>query len=93
MIVSVKNCLSNIVLESVKTPVSEIHPYRTQFTDKSKIIIDNIFQEHTARRCLQGSVQKIITVGPTYLVPTILTPLMALMIPQNFKLFVIYLRH
>jgi hypothetical protein len=28
------------------------------------MIIDNMFQEHTARRCLQGSAQKIKTVAP-----------------------------
>ena len=33
------------------------------------MIIDNMFQEHTARRCLQGSAQKIKTVAPTYLAP------------------------
>ena len=55
------------VLDSVKTPVFEIHPYRTQFTYNSKMIIDNMFQEHTARRYLQGSVDKIVRL--TYLVP------------------------
>jgi hypothetical protein len=33
------------------------------------MIIDNMFQEHTARRYLQGSAQKIKTVAPTYLAP------------------------
>ena len=33
------------------------------------MIIDNMFQEHTARRCLQGSAQKIKRVAPTYLAP------------------------
>jgi hypothetical protein len=33
------------------------------------MIIDNMFQEHTARRYLQGSAKKIKTVAPTYLVP------------------------
>lgn len=28
-----------------------------------------MFQDHTARRCLQGSAQKIKTVAPTYLAP------------------------
>lgn len=59
--------VNKTVLDSVKTPVFEIHPYRTQFTYNSKIIIDNIFQEHTAPRYLQGSVDKIVR--PTYLVP------------------------
>ena len=58
-----------IIVDSVKTPVLEIHLYRTQFTYNSKMIIDNMFQEHTARRYLQGSAQKIKTVAPTYLAP------------------------
>ena len=33
------------------------------------MIIDNMFQDHTARRYLQGSVQKIKTVKPTHLAP------------------------
>lgn len=33
------------------------------------MIIDNIFQEHTARRYLQGSAQKIKTVAHIYLAP------------------------
>jgi hypothetical protein len=33
------------------------------------MIIDNMFHEHTARRYLQGSAQKIKTVASTYLVP------------------------
>ena len=41
-----------------------IYPYRTKFTYKSEVIINNMFQEHTTRRCLQGSAQKIKTVGP-----------------------------
>lgn len=53
-----------IIVDSVKTPVLEIHPYRTEFTYNSKIIIDNMFQEHTARRYLQRSAQKIKTVAP-----------------------------
>ena len=55
-----------IVVDSVKTPVLDIHPYRTEFTYNSKMIIDNMFQEHTARRYLKGYAQKIV---PTYLVP------------------------
>jgi hypothetical protein len=58
-----------IVLNSVKIPISEIHPYRGQFTENSKMIISNMFQEHTARRYLQGSAQKIKTVAPAYLAP------------------------
>ncbi len=58
-----------IIVDSVKTPVLDIHPYRTEFTYNSKMIIDNMFQDHTARRYLQGSAQKIKTVTPTYLTP------------------------
>jgi hypothetical protein len=53
-----------VVVNSVKTPVLDIHPYRTEFTYNSKMIINNMFQEHTARRYLQGSAQKIKTVAP-----------------------------
>ena len=56
-----------IVVDSIKTPM--VHPYRAQFTGNCKIIINNMFQEHTARRYLQGSAQKIKTVAPTYLAP------------------------
>ena len=58
-----------IVVDSVKTPVLNIHPYQAEFTYKSRMIIDNMFQEHTARRYLQGSAQKIKTVAPAYLAP------------------------
>ena len=60
-----------IIVDSVKTPVSTIHPYRAEFTYNSKMIIDNMFQDHTARRYLQGSTQKIKTVAPTYLAPIV----------------------
>lgn len=46
-----------IVVDSVQTPVLDIHPYRTEFTYNSKRIIDNMFQELTARRSLQGANQ------------------------------------
>ena len=58
-----------IVVESVKTSVLDIHPYRTEFTYNNKMIVDNMFQEYTARRYLQGSARKIKTVAPTYLAP------------------------
>ena len=58
-----------IIVDSVKTPVLDIHSYRTEFTYNSKMIIDNMFQEHKIRRYLQGSAQKIKTVAPTYLAP------------------------
>lgn len=61
--------INETILDSVKAPVCQTHPYRTQFTSNSKLILDNIFQEHTARRHLQGSIHKLKTVVPTYLVP------------------------
>ncbi len=60
-----------VIINSVKTPVLDIHLYRTEYTYNSKMIIDNMFQEHTARRCLQGSAQKIKTVALTYLAPMV----------------------
>ena len=60
---------SKIVLDPVKLPVHQIHPFRAEFTANSKIIIDNMFQEHTTRRYLQGSAQKFKTIPPTYLAP------------------------
>ena len=56
-----------IVVDSIKTPM--VHPYRTQFTSNSKMIIRKMFYQHTADRFLQGSAQKIKTVAPTYLAP------------------------
>ena len=53
-----------VVVNSVKTPVLDIHPYRTEFTYNRKMILNNIFQEHAAHRCLQGSTQKIKTIVP-----------------------------
>ena len=41
-----------IVADSIKNP--KVYPYRAQFTDNCKITINNMFQEHTARRYLQG---------------------------------------
>ena len=58
-----------IIINSTKASVlSNSHSYQTRFTDNSKIIISNIFQEHMTRRCLQGSAQKI-QAAPNYLVP------------------------
>jgi len=56
-----------IIVDSVKTPFLESHSYRTEVTYNSKMIIDNIFQEHTPRRYLSG--QKIKTITPSYLAP------------------------
>jgi len=64
---------SKIVLDPVKLPVHQIHPFRVEFTANSKIIIDNMFQEHTTHRYLQGSVQKFKTIAPTYLAPIVST--------------------
>jgi hypothetical protein len=41
-----------MIYVSLETAVTKFHPYRKQFASKSKIIMDNIFQEHTTRRCL-----------------------------------------
>ena len=54
-----------LVVGLVKTPVLDIHSYWTEFTYNSKMIIENMFQEHTARRYLQGSAQKIKTIALT----------------------------
>lgn len=51
--------VNNTLLDRVKPRVFEIHTYRTLYTYNSRVVIDNIFQEHTARRYLQGSLHKI----------------------------------
>ena len=53
-----------IVADSIKTIT--VHPCRAQFTDNCKISINNMFQEHTARRYLQGCKQKIKLIRPSY---------------------------
>lgn len=58
-----------IIVDSIKTSVLEIHPYRTEFTHNSKIIIDNMFQEHTARLYLQGSTQTLKPLNTRYIAP------------------------
>ena len=58
-----------IIADSGKTPVLDINPYRTQFTCNSKMIITNMFENHTAHRYLQASTQKMKTVVPTYVAP------------------------
>jgi hypothetical protein len=62
-----------IVVDSVKIPSSSIHPCRTQFIENSRIVIDNVFQKHMARRYSQLSGQKIQTVSTGYLVPIVST--------------------
>ena len=54
-----------IVVDSLKTPI--VHPYRVQFTNNCKITTNNLFEEHTSRRYIQGRLQKIKTVAPTFL--------------------------
>lgn len=56
-----------IILDSVRTPVNSIHQYRIQFAENSKIVVGNIFEEHTARR--HGCSHKLKTIRPGYLVP------------------------
>jgi hypothetical protein len=63
-----------IVLDTVKTPVLNIHPYRAEFTAKCKVSINNMFQDYRACRYLQGSTEKFKIVTPTCLKsPTYLT--------------------
>lgn len=38
-----------IIVDSVKIPVLDIHLYRTEFTRNNKMIIHHMFREHTAR--------------------------------------------
>ena len=60
---------SKIVLDPVKLAVHQIHPFRAEFTANSKRIINNMFQEHTIRRYLQGSAKKFETIASTSLAP------------------------
>jgi hypothetical protein len=54
---------SSITVNPVVTPA------QIQLQETNKLIIQNMFQEHTARRYLQGCAQKIKTVAPNYLAP------------------------
>ena len=67
--------VNKTVLNSVKNPVFEINQHTTQFTYNSKVIIDNMFQEHATRRYIQRSIQKFKTVTPASLVPIASTPI------------------
>jgi hypothetical protein len=58
-----------IVADSIKTSLLDVHPYRSEFTANSKMIIDNMFNQHTAHRYMEGSIQKIKTIPPTCLIP------------------------
>lgn len=62
---SLKNYL--ITVNPVVNPV--LSPAQIQLQETNKLIIQNMFQEHTARRYLQGSAQKIKTIAPNYLAP------------------------
>jgi len=67
---SLKNYLMknySITVNPVVTPL--LSPAQIQLQETNKLIIQNMFQEHTARRYLQGSAQKIKTVAPNYLAP------------------------
>ena len=67
---SLKNYLMknySITVNPVVTPL--LSPAQIQLQETSKLIIKNMFQEHTAHRYLQGSAQKIKTVAPNYLAP------------------------
>ena len=68
LIPSLKNYLmKNYSITPVVTPL--LSPAQIQLQETNKLIIQNMFQEHTARRYLQGSAQKIKTVAPNYLAP------------------------
>lgn len=58
-----------IIVDSIKIPVLEVNFYQVEFTANSKMIINNIFKEHTTRRFTQRSVSKFKTIVPTCLAP------------------------
>ena len=67
---SLKNYLMknySITVNPVVTPL--LSPAQIQLQETNKLIIQNMFQEHTTRRYLQGCAQKIKTVAPNYLAP------------------------
>lgn len=69
---SLKNYLMNnysitVNPNSVLTPLWS--PAQIQLQETNKLIIQNMFQEHTAHRYLKGCAQKIKTVAPNYLAP------------------------
>lgn len=75
-----------IIVDSVKNPVLEMNnvSYQTQFVTNSKLIIANLFQEYTARRCLKASTQKLKTINPVYLVPVASTQMNIALIGWTF---------
>jgi len=62
--------LKNYLMKNYSITVNPVvTPAQIQLQETNKLIIQNMFQEHTARRYLQGSAQKIKTVAPNYLAP------------------------
>lgn len=59
--------LKNFRIIADSNPVLAVHPYRAQFTYSSKMIINNMFHDHTFRRAFQASSSNLKTIGPTYL--------------------------
>jgi hypothetical protein len=57
-----------IIVDSIKTPILEVHPYQAEFTVNSINIIHSMFQDHISRRYTQRSAQKFKSITPTYLV-------------------------
>ena len=69
---SLKNYLMknySITVNPVVTPL--LSPAQIQLQETNKLIIKNMFQEHTAHRYLQRSAQEIKTVAPSYLAPMV----------------------
>lgn len=64
----------SITIKTPKTPVvlSFLSPAQIEFQEKGKLIAQNIFQEHTARRYGQGLTQKVVK--PTLQPPTYTKP-------------------
>ncbi len=71
----VKSSLENyeIIYVSLEAAVTKINPYRTEFTSNSKIIIANIFQDHTDCRYIKASTRQFKNILPSYLVPVVST--------------------
>lgn len=60
-------------MSSVNLSILEIDPYQRQFTENSKMIINNMFKEPTVRRYLQGSTQKLKIINHTHLASIVST--------------------
>ena len=58
---------STSIIDSIKTPT--IHPYRAQFSSNCNIAINNMFQQHTTCRYIQGCNQKFRAIAPAYMAP------------------------